>query len=598
MKASELRKAFLDFFQRKGHKIVLSSSLIPTDSSVLFTTAGMQQFEPYFLGEKDPVKDFGQRALTSIQKCFRSDDIEEIGDDIHHTFFEMLGNWSIGKDEKSGYFKKEAISLALEFLTEVLGLDKNRFWITVFRGERGVPKDEESVEFWQKFGIPKDRILEFGMEDNFWGPVSKTGPCGPNTEIHYDRGEEFNIPGKECKVNSKECNRFVEIWNLVFMEYDKTEEGKFIPLSQKSVDTGAGFERMLSILEKKSSAYETGIFFPEIEEIEKQTGKKYENNKRFFRIIADHIKGATFIGSEGINPSNVERGYVLRRLIRRAIRYGKLLDANKGFIIPVSQRVIEIYRDFYPELKRSEEDIMVILEKEEERFEKTLEGGLKKLNKLFKIKEDRILRGEEVFYLYETYGFPLELIDEISKEKGFTVDREGFKKAFEVHREVSRAGAERKFGGIGRGATYEAIKLHTATHLLHAALRKVLGSHVKQMGSDITPERLRFDFSHPRKLTPEEIKKVEDLVNEKIKENLKVKKEEMSLEEAINSGAIAFFKEKYPERVTVYSIGGFSREICAGPHVRETGELGRFKIIKEKSAGAGIRRIKAILEKK
>lgn len=596
MRASKLRKAFLDFFQEKGHKIVASSSLIPADSSVLFTTAGMQQFEPYFLGEKDPLKDFGQRTLTSIQKCFRSDDIEEIGDDIHHTFFEMLGNWSIGKDEKSGYFKEGAISLALEFLTKVLGLDKERFWITIFKGEKGIPRDEESFRIWQKFGIPPERILEFGLEDNFWGPVGKTGPCGPNTEVHYDRGEKFNIPGKKCGVNSKECNRFVEIWNLVFMEYDKTEEGNYVPLSQKSVDTGAGFERLLSILEEKDSAYETELFTPEIEEIERQTGKKYEDNKRFFRIIADHIKGATFIASEGVLPSNVERGYILRRLIRRAVRYGKLLEAKKGFIIPISQKVIEVYKDNYPELKEREEDIMVILGKEEERFEKTLQGGLKELEKLFKIKKDKVLKGEELFFLYQTFGFPLELTEEIAKERGFQVDKEGFKRAFEVHKELSRAGAEKKFGGIGRGASYEAIKFHTATHLLHAALRKILGDHVKQVGSDITPQRLRFDFSHPRKLTPEEIKKVEDLVNEKIKENLEVKKEEMSLKEALDSGALAFFKEKYPERVTVYFIGDFSREICAGPHVKRTGELGHFKIIKEKSAGAGVRRIKAILE--
>lgn len=586
----------MEFFQKKGHKIIPPSSLIPSDSSVLFTTAGMQQLEPYFLGEKDPLKDFGQRTLTSIQKCFRSDDIEEVGDDTHHTFFEMLGNWSIGRDKKSGYFKEGAISLALEFLTEVLGLDKNRFWITVFKGEKGVPRDEESVKIWQKFGIPKDRILEFGMKDNFWGPVGKTGPCGPNTEIHYDRGEKFSVPGKDCTINSKNCYRFVEIWNLVFMEYDKDDKGNFNPLLQKSVDTGAGFERLLSILEEKDSAYETEIFLPEIEEIERQTRKKYEDNKRFFRIIADHVKGATFIASEGIFPSNVERGYILRRLIRRAIRYGKLLEARKGFIIPISKRVIEIYKDLYPEIKKKEEDIMVILEKEEERFEKTLKGGLKELEKLFKIKKERVLKGEELFFLYQTFGFPLELIEEIAKEKGFRIDKEGFRKSFQKHRELSRAGVEKKFGGVGKGASYESTKLHTATHLLHAALRKVLGNHVRQMGSDITPQRLRFDFSHPRKLTLEEIKKVEDLVNKKIKEDLEVKKEEMSLKEALGSGALAFFKEKYPERVTVYSIGDFSREICAGPHVKRTSELGHFKIIKEKSAGAGVRRIKAILE--
>jgi len=596
MKALELRKVFLDFFEKRGHKVMPSSSLIPNDSSVLFTTAGMQQFEPYFLGEKDPLKDFGTRTLTSIQKCFRSDDIEEIGDDTHHTFFEMLGNWSIGKDENSGYFKEKAISFALEFLTKNLGLDKNRFWVAIFKGDKNLPKDLESEKIWQKFGIPKERIKEFGMKDNFWGPVGKTGPCGPNTEIHYDRGEKFNVPDNNCGLNSQECYRFVEVWNLVFMEYEKEEDGSFKPLSQKSVDTGAGFERLVSILEEKESAYETEIFLPEIKEIEKQTGKKYQDNKKFFRIIADHIKGATFIASEGILPSNVEKGYILRRLIRRAIRYGKLLEARKSFLIPVSQKVIDIYKDVYPELKNRESDILVVLGKEEERFEKTLEKGLKKLEKLFKMKKDKVLEGDELFFLYETFGFPLELIEEIAVEKGFKINKKGFQESLERHRKISRAGAEKKFGGIGKEASYEAAKLHTATHLLNAALRKVLGEHVRQMGSDITPQRLRFDFSHPKKLAPEEIKEVEKLVNEKIEEDIEVKKKEMSLEKALSSGAQGVFKEKYPERVSVYTIGDFSKEICAGPHAKRTSELGHFKIIKEQSAGAGVRRIKAILE--
>lgn len=597
MEASQLRKAFLNFFKEKGHKIVPSSSLIPQDQTVLFTTAGMQQFTLYFLGEKDVIKDFGQRTLTSIQKCFRSDDIEKVGDDTHHTFFEMLGNWSIGKDEKSGYFKERAIELALEFLTEKLNLPKEKFYITIFKGEKEIPKDTTSKEIWIKFGIPEERIREFGMEDNFWGPVGKTGPCGPTTEIHFDRGEEFGCKGKDCGPNCPACQRFIEIWNLVFMEYEKDEKGNYKPLFQKSVDTGAGFERLMSVLWGENSAYETELFFPLIKKIEKESKKKYLENKRFFRIIADHIRAAVFVASEGVLPSNVERGYVLRRLIRRAIRYGKLLELKEGFLLPLAKEVIEIYKDPYFELKSKEEEILTILEKEEERFEKTLEKGLKELEKLFKRKErEKILTGKETFYLYESFGFPLELTKEIAKEKGFEIDEREFKQELLRHKEVSRKGAEKKFGGLGKTPSYNAIKLHTATHLLHEALRRILGEHVRQMGSDITSERLRFDFSHPKKLTPEEIRKVEELVNEKIRENLPVKKEEMKLEDALKSGALSFFKEKYPKRVSVYFIGDFSKEICAGPHVKNTGELGTFKIIKEESVGGGVRRIKAILK--
>jgi len=592
MTSQELRQKFLNFFAKKGHKIVPSSSLIPTDPSVLFTTAGMQQFVPYLTEEKDVLKDFGTRHLISCQKCFRSDDIEEVGDDTHNTFFEMLGNWSIGQDPEKGYFKEGAIKYALEFFVNTLSLDKNRFWTTIFKGEEKIPKDEESKKLWQENGIPKERIKEFDMKDNFWGPTGKIGPCGPNSEIHYDRGKEFGCGNPDCGPNCPHCQRFAELWNLVFMEYFKDESGNYHFLPQKNVDTGIGFERLLALLQQKPSGYETDLFWPIILELEKLSGRKYGKEKRSFRIIADHIRGSIFLISEGILPSNVERGYVLRRILRRAIRFGKLLNLPKNFLIPLAQKVVEIYKDIYPELKSIEADILTVIQNEEEKFEKTLEKGLKQFEK---ISSRGNIGGEDAFHLFDTYGFPLELTEELTKERNLKVDKKGFEEAFERHREISRAGVEKKFGGVGKEATFEATKLHTATHLLHAALREVLGNHVKQMGSDVTPQRLRFDFSHPQKMTEEELKKVGNIVNQKIKEDLEVKKEEVSYEEAIKSGALAFFKGKYPERVSVYFVDKFSKEICAGPHAKRTSELGHFEILKEESLGAGVRRIRAIL---
>jgi len=566
MNSKELREKFLDFFEKKGHRVVPSSSLISTDPSVLFTTAGMQQFKPYYLGEKSP---YGSN-VASCQKCFRTSDIEEVGDERHLTFLEMLGNFSFG-----GYFKEEAIKLALEFLIANCKLQIDQLKFTYFKGDKEVPEDIESKRIWLKLGIPENKIVGMGREDNFWGPTGLEGPCGPTTEIYA--GE-------------------LEIWNLVFNEYYQDKEGKLTLLSQKGVDTGMGLERLAMVIQKKNSVYETDLFLPIINELRITN---YElRNFRAKRIIADHVKGAVFLISEEILPSNVERGYVLRRILRRAIRYGKLLNQVKQFLIPVAQKVIEIYKDVYPEVKSKEADILTVIQNEEERFEKTLDQGLKEFEKMFEEGKFRetAASGISAFDLYQSYGFPLELTQEMVKDKGGVVDVNEFQKAFEKHQEISRAGAEKKFGGVGKRATYEATKLHTATHLLHAALRKVLGEHVRQMGSDITPQRLRFDFSHPQKLTEEEIKKVEDLVNQKIKEDLKVKKEEMSLKEALKSGALAFFKEKYPGRVTVYTIGNFSKEICAGPHVKRTSELGYFKIMKEESAGAGLRRIRAVLK--
>ncbi|XOB41612.1 MAG: alanine--tRNA ligase [Candidatus Nealsonbacteria bacterium] len=594
MNSKRLRQKFLEFFEKRGHKVVPSSSLLSTDPSVLFTSAGMQQFKVYYLGEKSP---YGL-DVVSCQKCFRTSDIEEVGNEKHLTFLEMLGNFSFG-----GYFKKEAINWAYQFLFEELKLPIEEAIFTVFKGNKDVPEDKESIEIWKKLGIPENKIKKCGRADNFWGPTGEEGPCGPTTEIHL---------------------RGIEVWNLVFNEYyqdynpptthSPPRNKKLTPLKQKGVDTGMGLERLAMVVQNKPSVFETDLFEPIIGELQKYTGPTPANLKAE-RIIADHIKGSIFLIAEGIFPSNVEEGYVLRRILRRAIRFGKLLDYNPpttqySFLIPLAQKVIEIYQDIYPEVKSREADILTVIQKEGEKFEKTLEKGLKEFGKIA-AKGD--IKGDEAFHLYDTYGFPLELTGELAKEKGLKVDVKGFEESFRKHQEISRAGVEKKFGGVGKKVTYESTKLHTATHLLHSALRKIFGEHVRQMGSDITLQRLRFDFSHPQKMTIEEIKKVEDLVNQKIRENLEVRKEEMSLKEALNSGALSFFKEKYPEKVTVYSITellkeakvkkrtkssspkAFSKEICAGPHVKKTSELGSFKIIKEESSGAGVRRIRAIL---
>lgn len=598
MDSFELRKSFLDFFEKRGHKIVPSSSLLPTDPSVLFTTAGMQQFSLYLSGKKDAVADFGSRHLASCQKCFRTGDIDEIGDDTHHTFFEMLGNWSVGQDE-TGYFKEGAIKYALEFLVDVLKLDKERIHVTVFKGEDGIPRDEEAIGLWMKYGIPMERIKECSKKDNFWGPVSDTGPCGPCSEIHYDRGEELGCGRPDCGPNCDYCKRVVEIWNLVFMQYMKNAEGEYELLSQTNIDTGIGFERLLSLLNQKSASYETDLFSDFISELERISGKKYLENKKAMRVIADHVRSSVFVIADGVEPSNLGQGYILRRLLRRVVRYGKILGLEPFFSIPLVDLIVLKYGEIYPNILSKKEEIKEVMRKEEEKFEKTLEKGLSVIEKMLKEKNE--LSGEEVFDLYQSYGFPLELTEEIASEKGVRIDAEGFKKSLEKHQELSRSGAEKKFGGVGKDAGEEGAKLHTATHLLHSALRKVLGDHVSQMGSDINVERLRFDFKHPAKMTPEEIKRVEDLVNEKIREDMEVKKEEMGLDEALKSGALAFFKEKYPDKVNVWTIFSpstgevFSKEICAGPHVDKTNRLKSFKIIKEESSSSGVRRIKAVI---
>ncbi|MBI2450528.1 MAG: alanine--tRNA ligase [Candidatus Nealsonbacteria bacterium] len=544
MNSDKLRQEFFNFFEKKKHKIVPSSSLLPSDPSVLFTTAGMQQFKPYFLGEKSP---HGNKAVSS-QKCFRTSDIEEVGDERHLTFFEMLGNFSFG-----GYGKEEAIKLAKDFLDSIkVKID----YVTVFCGNKDIKKDEESANIWEKFGFSEEKgNLKFcGIDDNFWGPTGDEGPCGPTTEI-YSQG--------------------VEIWNVVFNQYYCEKNKTLRPLPLFGVDTGMGLERLAKVSQDVPTIFETDLFLPIISQI---TG----GDEKARRIIADHVRGAVFLAAEGILPSNVERGYILRRLLRRAIRYGKLSALGGQFLIPLAESVIEIYKGAYPEISAKKDDILTVIKNEEEKFEKTLDRGLKEIQKVPN------LTGEVAFRIYETYGFPLELTEEIRKVE----NREAFFLMQKKHQEISRTGAQSKFGGGGEFSP----KLHTATHLLHAALRDILGKHVQQMGSDITSERTRFDFSHQQKMTEDEIKKVEELVNQKIKDDLEVDKREMTHGEALKSGALAFFKEKYPERVTVYSINGFSKEICAGPHVKRTGELGHFKIVKEESSGAGIRRLRAVLE--
>ncbi|KPJ54931.1 alanine--tRNA ligase [Parcubacteria bacterium DG_72] len=578
MTSYELREKYLSFFKEKDHNIIPGSSLIPEhDPTVLFTTAGMHPLVPFLSGEKHAQ---GKR-LADVQKCIRTDDIEEVGDSWHLTFFEMLGNWSLGD-----YWKKQAIEWSFEFLTgkKYLAIPLEKISVTVFAGDDDAPQDEESARIWQELGIPKQRIYYLPKKDNWWGPAGQTGPSGPCTEMFYDTGK------KDCSFDCKpgcSCGKYSEIWNDVFMEYNKTEEGKYVPLEQKNVDTGMGVERTIAVLLGFDNVFETELFEPIIKEIKALSKKEDEKS---LRIIADHIKAATFILAENVEPSNVEQGYVLRRLIRRSVRYAKQLGIEDIFCHRIAKAVIEIYKDVYPEVYNNQDFILEQLIREEEKFEKTLERGLKEFERLDEI------TGEKAFNLYQSYGFPLELTEELAKEKGIKINKQEFKKAFEHHQEVSRRGAEQKFKGGLADHSEKTTKYHTATHLLLAALRKVLGEHIYQKGSNITSERLRFDFSHKNKLTEQEVEKIEKLVNQAIKQDLEVKFEEMSLDEAKKQGAMGVFGEKYGAKVKVYTIGDFSKEICGGPHVKRTSELGTFKITKQESPGAGARRIRAVLE--
>jgi len=586
MRASELKKKYLEFFKAKGHAIISSASLIPEhDPTVLFTTAGMHPLVPYLLGQPHPQ---GKR-LANVQKCVRTDDIEKVGDPSHLTFFEMLGNWSLGD-----YWKKEAIQWSYEFLTDVLKINPEKIYVTVFAGDKDAPRDEESAKIWLNLGIPKERIFYLGKEENWWGPAGKTGPCGPCTEMFIDTGKE------KCSISCRPgcaCGKYFEIWNDVFMEYNKVGEGKYEKLKQKNVDTGMGVERTAAVLQGKKTVYDTEVFMPIIEEIKKHSNvKEYDEEKiRSLRIIADHLRAATFIlGDENpIVPSNVDQGYVLRRFIRRSIRHAKLLGIESDFCADIAKVVIEINKKSWPELKKNKEFILTELKKEEERFRRTLEKGLKKFNEMAK----GDISGKDAFLLFQSFGFPIEMTVELAKERGLKVDVNGFREEYKKHQEISRRGAEKRFKGGLADHSIETTRLHTATHLLGQALREVLGrKDIVQKGSNITPERLRFDFNFNRKLTDEELKKVEDWVNARIKEGLPVYRKEMTLEEAKKIGAYGVFEHKYGEKVFVYFIGNVSKEICGGPHVKNTKELGHFKIIKEESVAAGIRRIKAILE--
>ncbi len=586
MTAKELRKLYIEFFIEKGHREIASASLLPeNDPSVLFTTAGMHPLIPYLLGEKHPL---GNR-LVNVQKCVRTCDIDEVGDGFHMTFFEMLGNWSLGD-----YFKAESIAMSFEFLTSRLNIPINKLAVTVFEGDKTVPRDTEAYELWRKQGLSESQIYFYGRDENWWGPAGITGPCGPDTEIFYDMGkpECGNTCGPACH-----CGKFVEIWNNVFMEYNKNADGSYSLLTQKNVDTGMSLERLYAIINRLNSVYETEFFLPMISKVYELTGiVLISDNERRYRIICEHTRAVTFIlgDPKAITPSNTEQGYILRRLIRRAIRHSKNLF-DKNIIPELAKTVIKQYGDVYPEIENNKEFIIRELEKESTTFEKTLELGLKKAEKYFAgIGVIKILDGDSAFKLYDTFGFPIELTEELAFEKGFTVDLERFRERFTEHQELSRKGAEAKFKGGMADNCEQTTKLHTATHLLDGALRKVLGDTVFQRGSNITSERLRFDFSFGRKLTLDELNKVSDIVNEAIQKDIPVICEEMSVEEAKKQGAIGVFADKYGSLVKVYTIEGYSKEICGGPHASNTGELKSFKILKEESSSSGVRRIKAV----
>jgi len=586
--SADLRAMFLKFFQDHGHAVISSASVIPeNDPTVLFTTAGMHPLVPYLMGQKHPA---GTR-LTDVQKCVRTGDIEDVGDFSHLTFFEMLGNWSLGD-----YFKKEMIPWSWEFLTseKYLGLPKDRLAFTVFAGDKDCPRDEESANLWRSCGVADDHIFYLPKENNWWGPAGVTGPCGPDTEMFIITDKE--PCGPDCSPACS-CGRYLEIWNDVFMQYNKKEDGTFEPLAQKNVDTGMGLERTICVLNGKKSVYETDLFENILGKIAELSGKTYgedEATTKAFRIIADHMRTSTFIMGDdrGVSPANVDQGYVLRRLIRRAVRYGMEIGMPDGFTGEIAKVIIEQYKDVYPELKRNEAFVLEQLALEETRFAKTLKQGNREFEKLAQRVKDGRIDGESAFHLYDTYGFPVEMTCELAKDAGLTVDMEGFKECFKKHQATSQAGAEQRFKGGLADHSAQSARLHTATHLLHAALRKVLGDEVAQKGSNITAERLRFDFSFGRKMTKEEIAEV---VNEAIDAHAPIVCEEMTVPEAQAQGAIGLFTSKYGENVKVYTMGPYSKEICGGPHATNTGDLKSFKIQKEESSSAGVRRIKAVI---
>ncbi|MBI4029032.1 MAG: alanine--tRNA ligase [Candidatus Blackburnbacteria bacterium] len=614
MTSKEIRSKYLKFFEKRGHRVIPYAPLVPKDDpTTLFITAGMQPLVPFLLGEEHSE---GKR-LVNIQPCLRTDDIDEVGDNTHNTFLEMLGNWSLGD-----YWKKESIAWSLEFLTQELELPKEKLAVTIFAGDADAPKDDESFSVWKDLGIPEDRICALGKKDNWWGPVGNEGPCGPDTEIFYWTGK-----GDPLKVSPSENNLWVEVWNNVFMEYNKTFDGKYEPLKQKNVDTGMGLERISAVVQGKTDVYETDLFGELYRAIEE---KAQSSEIKSIRIIADHTRASVFLIANGVEPANSDRGYILRRLIRRAVRAAYRSGIHKGFFPDLAKIVIDQFSEFYPELKENEDKIYEVLNTEEERFQKPInwvelyrqdlevatgKGVIKKIGNIPIVTDSTTASGTYVFENYQTYGVPPDLAEDVVRELGMGFDKEGFESAMREHQSKSRTAAAGKFSGGLADHSESVVKGHTATHLLHQALREVLGDEVAQTGSNITPERVRFDFKFNRKLTDEEIKKVEEIVNEKIAENLAVSFESLPLEEARKTGAIGLFAEKYLDRVKVYSIGPstrdavrlsspsksrsgspFSREFCGGPHVTNTGEIGHVTITKEESAGSGIRRIYATIE--
>ncbi len=614
MTATDIREKFLTFFRKQKHAIIPSASLVPeNDPTVLFTTAGMHPLVPYLLGERHPE---GKR-LADSQKCVRTGDIDEVGDNRHLTFFEMLGNWSLGD-----YFKKEAIAWSFEFLTgkKWLGLDPQRLYVTVFEGDADAARDDDSIGYWQEQFVSAkidaklgERIFAYPKAKNWWGPAGITGPCGPDTEMFYDtldladpKAHASGWKEKESCHPNCDCGRYVEIWNDVFMEYSKTADGKYEPLQQKNVDTGMGLERTAMVTQGKSTVFDTELFIPIFDAIGARSGARYGENDemtRAMRIVADHLKAATFILGDprGVTPSNVDQGYVLRRLIRRAVRYGRQLGIEGAFTAHIVETVIGMYKDAYPELAANRNRIIDELNAEEDKFSRTLQRGLVEAAKLKDQYATAVeIPGDAAFNLYETFGFPKELTEEVLGKK---VNEREFEEQFKKHQETSRAGAEQKFAGGLADHSEIVVRMHTATHLLHKALRNVLGDHVEQRGSNITQERLRFDFSHPQKMTPEQLRAVEDMVNAQIAKDLPVHFEMLTVDEAKDAGAIGLFDDKYAQlgnKVKVYMVGDdsrgyFSKEICGGPHVEHTAIVGTFKILKEEASSAGIRRIKAVV---
>ena len=590
MTSRELRESYLEFFKSKGHAVIPSASLIPeNDPSVLFTTAGMHPLVPYLLGQKHPA---GKR-LCDVQKCVRTGDIDEVGDATHCTFFEMLGNWSLGD-----YFREESIEFSFEFLTKVLEIPSEKIAVSVFAGDEDCERDEIAAKKWNELGIAKDKIFYLPKENNWWyaGP---TGPCGSDTEIFIDTGKE--PCGEDCSP-ACDCGKYVEIWNNVFMQFNRDKDGNFQPLAQKNVDTGMGLERTICMLNGYKSVYETDLFADVIAKISSLCGKEYgkdEEDTRAMRIIADHMRTATFmIGDEkGIVPSNVDQGYVLRRLLRRSVRFARQLGMDSKELVTIAEMFINKYCDIYTELADNRDKVLAEIAKEEEKFGKTLENGIKEIEKVLKFVQNGMLNGKTAFRLYDTYGFPIEMTQEICKEKGFGVDIEGYHNAFAEHQKKSQAGAEQKFKGGLADSGEQTTYLHTATHLMLAGLKKVLGrDDIEQKGSNITAERLRFDFNFERPLTEEEKKGVENFVNDAIARDIPVVCEEMPIEKAREINAVGVFGSRYGEVVKVYTIGDVDCQICGGPHAERTGQLGEFKIVKEQSSSAGIRRIKAVID--